>query len=457
MKGIPRLLPEVVEVNPRRFTNDIGDDSLVSFVPMKSVEEETGHLDAKQTRRWVEVKKGYTPFQDGDVLFAKITPCMENGKYALASNLHDGRAAGSTEFHVFRPKSDLDSKYLLFFLFSPDVRREAKRNMRGAAGQLRVPPIFFETLQIPLPPLDDQQRIVAEIEKQFTRLDAGIASLKRVQAALKRYRASVLKAACEGRLVPTEAELARKENRTYETGEQLLQRILKERREKWNHKGKYKELAAPEPRRLPTLPDGWTWTRLEQIGFVFGGLTKNPARVKLPNRVPYLRVANVYADELRLNDVEVIGVRGSELEKLLLKTGDLLIVEGNGSKDQIGRVAIWDGSIDPCAHQNHVIKVRLVEPRMARWVLYWLVSTDGRRFVELVASSTSGLYTLSVNKVANLPIPLPPMDEQQRMLAEIESVLSSAKQMQSTVVANLNRGSRLRASILQRSFPQQIV
>jgi type I restriction enzyme S subunit len=315
----------------------------------------------------------------------------------------------------------------------------------------------YNASEVAIPDITEQQRIVAEIEKQFTRLDAGVASLKRVQTALKRYRASVLKAACEGRLVPSEAELARKENRTYETGEQLLQRILKERREKWNHKGKYKEPAAPEPRRLPTLPDGWAWTRLEQIGFVFGGLTKNPARVKLPNQVPYLRVANVYADELRLNDVEVIGVRGSELEKLLLKTGDLLIVEGNGSKDQIGRLAIWDGSIDPCAHQNHVIKVRLVEARMARWVLYWLVSTDGRRFVELVASSTSGLYTLSVNKVANLPIPLPPMDEQQRMLAEIESLLSSAKQTQSTVVANLNRGSRLRASILQRSFPQQIV
>jgi type I restriction enzyme S subunit len=247
MKGIPRLLPEVVEVNPRRFTNDIGDDSLVSFVPMKSVEEETGHLDAKQTRRWVEVKKGYTPFQDGDVLFAKITPCMENGKYALASNLHDGRAAGSTEFHVFRPKSELDSKYLLFFLFSPDVRREAKRNMRGAAGQLRVPPIFFETLQIPLPPLEEQKRVVAEIEKQFTRLDAGLASLKQVQLALKRYRASVLKAACEGRLVPTEAELALKENRSYETGEQLLQRLLKERREKW----KLTDVLPPFSRHLP--------------------------------------------------------------------------------------------------------------------------------------------------------------------------------------------------------------
>src|SRR5438477_2625516 len=87
-------LPEVAELNPRRFAEAVGDDSLVSFVPMKSVEEESGRLNPDQTKRWADVKKGYTPFQDGDVLFAKITPCMENGKYALASGLHDGRAAG---------------------------------------------------------------------------------------------------------------------------------------------------------------------------------------------------------------------------------------------------------------------------------------------------------------------------------------------------------------------------
>ena len=120
-------------------------------------------------------------------------------------------------------------------------------------------------LPVPLPLLDEQQNIVAEIEKQFTRLDAGVASLKRVQTALKRYRASVLKAACEGRLVATEAELARKENRSYETGEQLLQRILKERREKWNGKGKYKEPQAPNTVVIPSLPEGWTWATFEQI------------------------------------------------------------------------------------------------------------------------------------------------------------------------------------------------
>lgn len=100
-------------------------------------------------------------------------------------------------------------------------------------------------------------------------------------------------------------------------------------------------------------------------------------------------MANVYANKLRLEEIEHIGVEDSELAKLLVHAGDLLIVEGNGSKDQIGRLAIWDGSIDPCVHQNHIIKVRSVEARMPKWILHWLQSPNGRHFVELVASSTS--------------------------------------------------------------------
>ncbi len=110
------------------------------------------------------------------------------------------------------------------------------RAINGATSSVTVKHLSSRTVQeipLPLPPRSEQDRIVAEIEKQFTRLDAAVAALKRVQANLKRYRAAVLKAACEGRLVPTEAELARKEGRTYETGEQLLARILKERRAKW--------------------------------------------------------------------------------------------------------------------------------------------------------------------------------------------------------------------------------
>jgi type I restriction enzyme, S subunit len=157
-------LSEVADLNPRKFSDAPEDDTPVSFVPMKAVEEESGGLVASEIKPWSTVKKGYTPFQENDVLFAKITPCMENGKYALATGLHGGRAAGSTEFHVFRPGKELEPKYLLHFLFSHKVRRAARMSMRGAAGQLRVPTSFFEELEIPLPSRDEQRAIVAEIE-----------------------------------------------------------------------------------------------------------------------------------------------------------------------------------------------------------------------------------------------------------------------------------------------------
>ena len=161
-------MEEVVEINPRHFTVIPDVNAKVSFVPMKAVEEETGHLSKLETKAWKDVYKGYTPFQNGDVIFAKITPCMENGKYALAEGLHEGRAAGSTEFHVFRPTQDLDPKFLLYFLFGPEVRREAQMNMRGAAGQLRVPTLFFEKLKIALPPISEQRQIVTEVERSMS-------------------------------------------------------------------------------------------------------------------------------------------------------------------------------------------------------------------------------------------------------------------------------------------------
>lgn len=169
-------------------------------------------------------------------------------------------------------------------------------------------------------------------------------------------------------------------------------------------------------------------------------------------QLPYLRVANVYANDLRLNEIERIGVYESELEKLLVREGDLLVVEGNGSKDQIGRLAVWDGSIDPCVHQNHLIKVRPVLARMPKWLLYWLLSPNGRHFVEVVASSTSGLYTLSVNKVGDLPIALPPLAEQTRIVAEVERRLSMVEELEAAVAANLLRATRLRQSILRGAF-----
>ena len=258
--------------------------------------------------------------------------------------------------------------------------------------------------EIPMVELDEQHRIVAEIEKQFSRLDEAVANLKRVKANLKRYKAAVLKAAVEGELIDG------------------------------------------------TDRAGWRQMQISDVARIISGLTKNPKRSALPRKLPYLRVANVYANELRLDDIEHIGVADSEVEKLLLRRGDLLVVEGNGSADQIGRVAWWDGSIADCVHQNHLIKVRLGPEVEPPWALNWLLSPGGRHEIEQVSSSTSGLHTLSTGKIGRLPIPLPPIVQQRQIVAEVDRRLSIVREVEAEVDANLKRAQALQQAVLARSF-----
>lgn len=155
------LLGEVCEINPRLPRgHGIEDDVEVSFVPMAAVCEVSGSIEVREARRYAEVKKGYTPFKDGDVLFAKITPCMENGKAALAAGLAGGRGFGSTEFHVLRAGDEVLPEWLRYFVWREEFRREAKRNFTGTAGQQRVPASFLANASIPVPSISEQRRIV---------------------------------------------------------------------------------------------------------------------------------------------------------------------------------------------------------------------------------------------------------------------------------------------------------
>ena len=267
LQVLPRRVPlsDAVQVNPKIDRTALTDDTEVSFVPMAAVGAASGHIDVSTVRPYAEVKKGYTNFRNGDVLFAKVTPCMENGKMAVARQLKNGVGFGSTEFHVLRPREGVDSQYIYYFVSSQTFRKEASGHMTGAVGLRRVPSAFLENAEIPLPPVERQREIVAELEKQFSRLDEAVANLQRVKANLKRYKASILKAAVEGRLVETEATLACREGRAYETGEQLLQRILEERRASWTLKKKYVEPAATERSLLENVPKGWTQATVEQL------------------------------------------------------------------------------------------------------------------------------------------------------------------------------------------------
>ena len=160
MKWPVETIDVVAQVNPKLAAADRPDlDEIVCFVPMAAVSEETLSIEAQAERPFSEVAKGYTPFKRGDVLVAKITPCFENGKMALADNLAHELGFGTTEFHVFRPSERITGPYLFNLLRAPYVRKAGAMKMKGAAGQRRVPADFFAALQIPLPPLAEQKRL----------------------------------------------------------------------------------------------------------------------------------------------------------------------------------------------------------------------------------------------------------------------------------------------------------
>lgn len=315
----------------------------------------------------------------------------------------------------------------------------------------------YNQLPVPLPPVETQRRIIARIEELFAELDDGEAALARAWDDLKTYRKSLLKAAVTGELTADWREA----NPMQETGEQRLQRIVGETKASGSYepknRGKSLTMEGPSSDELSDLPETWTWASIGLLGVVSGGVTKNAKRSDAPIFMPYLRVANVYADRLDLRQIEKIGIEPSELPRVALQPNDLLIVEGNGSIDQIGRCAIWDGSIEPCVHQNHLIKVRFEEGYLARWCSLWLRSPLGRREMEQQASSTSGLHTLSISKVSNVRVPIGPEDELRLALSRAEGQIDDGRDCLAALDRHRQDGAALRQAILHSAFRGELI
>ena len=446
-------------INPRSFVKAVDDDTNVSFVPMSAVEADTGNLDSSMSRPYGEVRKGYTRFSEGDVLFAKITPCMENGKIAVAKGLKNRAGCGSTEFHVMRPIEGLTGRLLMYFLLQEAIRREAQGNMTGSAGQLRVPAAFLEAAAFPLPPLAEQHRIVAEIEKQLTRLDASVAALRRAKANLKRYRASVLKDACEGRLVPTEASLARAEGREFEHAGQLLQRILEERRARWEsqekRRGTYKEPAVPDTSVLPTLPEGWVWASGEQLAAsIRNGLSQKPEG---NHGTPILRISAVRPLSINLEDVRWIA-NSKDLQDYRIAEGDLLFTRYNGNPSLVGICGVVRFVARATLHPDKLIRVTLIESgAMPEFMQVAANVGESRHFLSRRTRTTAGQSGISGLDLKQMPLPFPPVEEQGRIVAEVERRLSVVHQAEAAVDASLRRAERLRQSVLKRAFEGKLV
>ncbi len=194
-------LGEVTEINPRR-PRDLErlGDAPTTFVPMTAVDDLKGEIARPETKLFKEVRSGYTYFAEGDVLFAKITPCMQNGKHAIAKNLIDNIGFGSTEFHVIRPSNQIYADWIHLFIRQPRVLSEAKRHFSGAVGQQRVPENFLASIEIPIPSLPEQQRIAALLREQMQAMNEAHQAAEAQLKAINQLPAALLRQAFSGAL-----------------------------------------------------------------------------------------------------------------------------------------------------------------------------------------------------------------------------------------------------------------
>jgi type I restriction enzyme S subunit len=372
---------------------------------------------------------------------------------------------------ALRPLEGIPSRYILYAVRN-NVRELADKATGSTFEAISGKQLRAHSIPIARP--EEQRRIVAEIEKQFTRLDAGVASLKRVQSALKSYRASVLRAACEGRLVPTEAELARPVGSHYEHASDLLTRILRKRRAEWeatqlakyqaagkvpkdaSWKEKYKPPLAPDlaSHQHDELPEGWTWASWDQVGFSqngrpFPSYEYQPSGFKLPRpgnlylsgKVGWT-TANTRSLPQRWADANPDLVVGSR-ELVMNLTAQSL-------KDEfLGRVCLTEHG-EKCLLNQRLARLTpvLVPPE---YVLYLLKSWRFRRFVDGL-NTGSLIQHMFTSQLARFTFPLPPISEQQRIIAEVDCRLSVIEELEAVVAANLKRAERLRQSILHSAF-----
>ena len=405
----------------------------------------------------------------GSVLFSSRAPI---GYVAIASQ----PVTTNQGFKSFVLPDGIDSSYIYYYLLRS---KELIEGLGGGTTFKEISGARAATIPLALAPLPEQHRIVAEIEKQLTRLDASVAALERVRANLKRYRASVLKTACEGRLVPTEAQLARAENRGYEPAGRLLERILAERAAastpspltgegrgegapKPKRRRKYKEPAPPDTSTLPKLPEGWVWATVEQVGAVgeqsvlTGPFGTNLKRTDFTSTgIPVLTIGCLNEAGILLDKAAYVSnEKAHELSRYALRAGDLLF----SRMATVGRAGLVGPDIAGCVFNYHIMRLRLDEGTVSPkfFMSYVRGSSDVDRYVRNInhGSTRDGINTV---QLLAMPIAVAPLAEQHRIVADVERRLSVVQQAEAAVEAGLKRAGRLRQSILKRAFSGKLV
>jgi type I restriction enzyme S subunit len=369
--------------------------------------------------------------------------------------------------HRVRLPEGIAGRWVMYSLMRDASTGRLSRRFTGSTIA-HLPREKLMEYEVTIPPAAEQQRIVEMLDAHFSRLDAAVAGLDAAQRRLKAYRSSVLKAALEGRLVPTEAELARKEGRSYESANVLLERILKERRRLWEDaelakmkaagkapkddrwKATYPEPERPDTHYLPSLPEGWCWATVDQLSAkVFYGSSAKAGEES--DGVPILRMGNIIVGSLDLSFLKYLPLGHEEFPDLLLESGDLLFNRTN-SPELVGKTAVYTGTPSPCSFASYLICVRFLMGVEPQWVAHVINSPFGRQWVWRVVTQQVGQANVNGSKLKALAIPLPPSEEQRRCVSTTDMLFSNADVLQGTVQREVLRISRLRQSILKLAF-----
>lgn len=372
------------------------------------------------------------------------------GKVALA----DTDICFSQDSQALLPNNDVLPEYALYYLSW--AAREFKSKSRGTTIS-GITKKQLETLEFPLPPLPEQERIVAKLEETFTQLEAGVAELQNAKAQLKRYRAAVLKSAVEGELTREWREAHQDE---IEPAKTLLSRILEERRKKWEAeggKGKYKEPATPHTDDLPELPEGWAWASLEQsASFEPRSIQSGPFGSSLLHSefqetgILAIGIDNVLDGKFSMGKQHRISQKKyGELEKYTARPLDVLITV----MATVGRCCVVPADLETAIITKHVYRISANQKLVnSYFLMYCLLAESVTR--HQIFGGVRGQTRPGINKsvLVNLEIPIPPLREQERIVEKIERRMSVADEIEKELDESLVRAERLRGSVLKNAF-----
>lgn len=408
-----KKLGEIIEINPKLpKKEEIPNEMEVQFLPMKLVEEIVNKIHLTETRKFTDVLKGsYTPFINGDIIFAKVTPCMENGKIAVVKNLKNGIGFGSSEFHVLRPKENTLDNYIFYFIVQDKFRNQAQHEMTGAVGLRRVPKKFIEDYLIPLPPLPEQHAIVSKIEELFSELDNGKQQLQTALQQLKVYRQSLLKAAFEGKLTNK------------------------------NVKG-------------DELPKGWIIKKLNEIGTWKGGGTPSKSKIEFWENGDILWVSPKDMKSQKIYDT-IDKITNDAIEnsstKLIPKDSILFVVR-SGILRRTLPIALTVSDLTV----NQDLQALTPKDVLADYV-YWYVSAKNEDIRKTCSKDGTTVESIESSLLKNYLIPICSHEEQKRIVQELESKLTVCDKIEETITQSLQQAETLRQSILKQAFEGKLV